>query len=121
MRTFLLLLWIVAAAGCVHSNMSSPVTVDAAKPVSPQLVSAVTNALKNSPTFLDLKHRAKRSMVFIGEQEDTWVWVELYSESKDFFHRWATLKVETSTGRILKLGTDEILEDKWFVEFQPQK
>src|SRR5262245_50009247 len=120
MRTFLLL-WIVAASGCVHSSAPSAVTVDSAKPLSPQLVSTMTNALTNSPTFLDLRHRAKRSMVFIDEQEGKWARIELYSESKDFFHRWATLKVEMNTGAILRLGTDEKLEDKGFVEFQPQK
>ncbi len=59
-------------------------------------------------------------MVFIGDTEDSWVCIELYSGSKDFYHRWATLKMELKTGSILRLGTDENLEDKWFVEFVPQ-
>jgi len=82
---------------------------------------SVTNALEKSQTFLELKHRAKRPMIFINEEESGWVQVDVGELSKDFFHRWATLKVETKTGSILKLGTDTNLEDKWLVEFQPQK
>ena len=121
MKTFLLLVSVVAAVGCVHSNVSSPVTVVSAEPVSPQLVSTLTNALERSQTFLELKRRAKRPLVFLDQQENGWMRVDIGELSKDFFHRWATLKVETVTGCILKLGTDENIEDKWLVEFQPQK
>ena len=108
-----------AAAGCVRPNMPPAVTVDSAEPLSLQLVSTLTNALETSQTFLELKHRAKRPMVFIDQQENGWVRVDVGELSKAFFHRWATLKVETKTGGILKLGTDGKFEDKWFVEFQP--
>lgn len=60
-------------------------------------------------------------MVFISEQANGWVTVDIGNLSEDLFHRWATLKVETNTGAIMKLGADEKLEDKWVVEFQPQK
>src|SRR4051812_39969889 len=101
--------------------MSSPVTVSSAKPSGSQLIKGVTNALEKSQTFLELKERAKRPMVFINEAMNGWITVDIGNLSEDFFHRWATLKVETNTGAIMKLGTDEKLEDKWVVEFQPQK
>ncbi len=119
MKAFLLMVWVLAAAGGVRPNMPPAVTVDSAEPLSLQLVSTLTNALETSQTFLELKHRAKRLIVFIDQQKNGWVRVDVGELSKDFFHRWATLKVETKTGGILKLGTDGKFEDKWFVEFQP--
>jgi hypothetical protein len=117
MKTLMLLALVGAITGCACVNPSPPVKVDSASALSPELVAAVTNALEHSPTYLDLKRRAKRPTVFIGEREDEWIWIDLYSEADDFFHRWATLKLATKTGRILKLGTDANLEDKWVVEF----
>ena len=120
-RTYFYTACVFAIIGCSQPKMSPTVTVDSAKPLSPQLVMSVTNALEKSLTFLELKHRAKRPMVFIDEEENGWVQVDVGELAKDFFHRWATLKVETKTGSILKLGTDTNLEDKWLVEFQPHK
>ena len=117
MRTCLFLILVSVATGCTRADKSSPATVHSAKPLSSPLV----DALEKSQTFLDLKQRAKKSLAFINEQADGWVTVDIGDVSEDFFHRWATLKIETGTGTIMKLGVDEQLEDKWIVEFQPNK
>lgn len=119
MRIFLLATLLIA--GCVRPGLPPSVKVDSEKPLSPQVISGVTNALEHSQTFLDLRRHAAKVMVVVESEKDGWVMVDIGNLSEDFFHRWATLKVQTNSGAILKLGTDEKLEDKWLVEFQPAK
>lgn len=119
--TFQFLAIVALVVGCTQSRVSQPVTVDSTRLSEPRSVTAVTNALEKSPTFLELKRCAERPMVVIDEEEKGWVTVEIGNLSGKLFHRWATLKVEESSGAILKLGTDVNLEDKWVVEFQPKK
>ena len=120
MRANMFVICVLAVAACSHYRPFSPVRVNSAKPPSSELVMAVTNALESSQTFLSLRLRAKQPMVFIREQADGWVTVDIGNLSKDFFHRWATLKVETNTGAIMRLGADDKFEDKWTVELTPQ-
>jgi hypothetical protein len=68
-----------------------------------------------------MKHKSEEPMVFLNEEENGWIEADIGNLSKDFFHRWATLKMEIKTGKILKLGIDEHLEDKWLVEYEPPK
>jgi hypothetical protein len=115
---FLFVVLVVLTASCTGYRTSHSVAVDSAKPLTPKFVSGVTNALERSETFLELRRKAEKPIVFISEEENGWVVVDIGNQSRDFFHRWATLKVETKTGKILKLGTDEGLEDKWIVEYE---
>ncbi len=121
MKTFLLVACIIIVAGCVHSKQPAPIEIESAKSLSPQFMSSVTNALEQSPTFLELRQKAKHPLLVIEDETNGWVLVWLYSISDDFIHRWATLKVEAKSGTILKLGTDDKFEDEWLDEFQPQK
>ncbi len=80
MKTFLLAACLIVVTGCVHSKMPPPIAVESAKSLSPQFVSSVTNALERSPTFLELKQKAKRPLLVIDDETNGWVWVWLYSK-----------------------------------------
>src|SRR5690242_19111009 len=97
----LLLAALVIIAGCVRPGLSPSVRVDSETSSSPQMISGITNALEHSQTFLDLKHRAAKPMVVVEGEKDGWVTVNIGNLSEDFFHRWATLKVQTNSGAIL--------------------
>ena len=120
MKVFWILICVVVFSGCTRRRDLPPLTVNSAKPIKPQLITTLTNSLENSRTFLELRYRAKKPMIFIEEEMKGWAQVDIGELSQDFFHRWATLKVETKTGRILRLSTDKNLEDEWLVEYQPR-
>jgi hypothetical protein len=113
---FLFLSATVLIVGCASPKTPQSVTVDTefVKRADYKLVMSVTNALESSPTYKDLKRHAKRVMIIIGEEDNGWITVEIGSDNGDFFHRWATLKIEEKSGKIMRLGTDEKLEYKWF-------
>ena len=120
MKVFWILICLVVFSACTRRRDLPALIVDSAKPVKPQLITTLTNALEHSRTFLELRYRAKKPMIFIEEEKNGWAQADIGELSQDFFHRWATLKVETKTGRILKLSTDKNLEDEWLVEYQPR-
>jgi hypothetical protein len=110
---------LVLFAGC--SSKHIPVS-ESLKSSESELERTVYAALEKSPTYKNLKNRTKAAAeVVIDEEKNGWVEVDIGAVSEPFFHRWATLKVDTKTGKILKLGTDEKLEDKWSVEYEPPK
>ena len=63
--------------------------------------------------------RSKNPLISIEDQSEGWAWVNLCSVGKDFIHRWATVKVDLSTGKVLKLEQDRNLEDTWTLEYDP--
>ena len=115
MKQFLLLP-LLSALAC--SNLAR-VKVDYLHPIKPEIAALVVRSVKNTPTFITLNELAKRPLVTVEEEVEGGIWVNLWSIGKDFIHRWATLRVDPITGRVLKLGTDADLEDTWTVEYDP--
>lgn len=117
----MLVVGVALIAGCTHPRTPPSVVVDDITASGPPLITAVTNALEKSRTFLELKNRAQMPMVVVDDETNGWVTVEIGNLSEQLFHRWATLKIERTSGAIIRLGTDSNLEDKWLVEYQPKK
>ena len=79
------------------------------------------SALTNSPSFIELKGRSERATFVVDEDAPDSVLVGIGEEMETHFTRFKTLKIDKRTGAITRLETDQNLEDKWLVEFQPQK
>ena len=112
--TVILLIW-----GCAQARFPAQ-TKDESQVA---LEKTIEKSLINSPSFNNLKRQVKSWDFMIDDVSDKWITVSIGSMSEDgaFFHRWDTLRIQTNSGVILKLETDEKYEDKWVVDFQPPK
>jgi hypothetical protein len=78
-------------------------------------------ALGHSPSFSELKRRSKHAAFVVDEDAADSVVVGIGEDMDSHFTRFKTLKIDKTTGAIARLETDPRLEDKWQVEFQPNK
>jgi len=79
------------------------------------------NALEHSPSFAELKRRSKHVTFVVDDDTPDSVVVGIGEDMDSHFTQFKTLKIEKATGAIARLETDQSLEDKWRVEFQPNK
>ena len=119
-KTVLLMILSGLFAVCSCTPRSPIIRVDYVEPLMAQTAFVVTNAIQECPTFRRLKERCSTPTVVVQQEVQGWVTADIGGTGKDFFSRWATLRVEVSTGRVLRLETDEKLEDKWVLDVQPK-
>jgi hypothetical protein len=125
MKSALLIVLLAVLSACAHSGAlkAELVEIQSSKSLNQSVITSVLNTLEKSPTFMEFKEKGNKPVAVIEEEDEGFVWLWLYSESKDrnFRHRWAILKVELGTGKVFKLGTDANLEDKWWIDYEPKK
>ena len=79
------------------------------------------NELEHSPFFSELKRRSKHATFVVDADTPDSVVVAIGEDMDTHFTWFKTLKIDKATGAIARLETDQSLEDKWQVEFQPNK
>lgn len=77
------------------------------------------NALTHSPSFSELKRRSKHATFVVDDDTPDSIVVGIGEDMDSHFTRFKTLKINKATGAIARLETDQSLQDKWQVEFQP--
>jgi hypothetical protein len=111
-----ILLLTFSIAGCATPKRAE---IDFYRPLKSEVKNRIVDSIERTPTYEELCRRAKRPLLDIDEEENGWVWVDLYSVGRETNHRWATMKVNVQSGLVMRLDSDENGEDKWTVEHNP--
>jgi hypothetical protein len=80
----------------------------------------IFNKIEYSPSFSELKRRSKHATFVVDDDKPDFIIVAIGEDMGTHFTRFKTLKIDKATGVISKLETDQSLEDKWQVEFEPK-
>jgi hypothetical protein len=123
MRRFFII-WLagmsVLICGCERKS-ASPLDQPTTQTEGTRTAAFTEMALVNSPSFSELKRRSKHAAFVVDENVPGAVVVGIGEDMGSHFTRFKTLKIDKKTGAITRLETDQNLEDKWLVEFQPQR
>src|SRR5262245_43874219 len=106
---------------CACNHKSKPAVEQASLQTVGSMTSAfVSDALTRSPSFVELKRRSKRATFVVDVDAPDSILVGIGEDMDSHFTRFKTLKIDKKTGIITRLETDQKLDDKWQVEFQPK-
>ena len=123
MKTFFII-WLagmcVLICGCDRKS-DSPLDQATTQTKGDKTSAFIANALEHSPSFSELKRRGKHATFVVDDDTPDSVVVGIGEDMDSHFTRFKTFKIDKATGAIARLETDQSLEDKWQVEFQPNK
>jgi hypothetical protein len=116
---------IFLACACIVICGCGPKSEKSSRQAVPQTKAAImvafaTNALAHSPSFAELKARSKYATFVVDSDSPDFMVVGIGEDMGTHFTRFRTLRIDKKTGAIARLETDQNLEDKWQIEFQPR-